>query len=95
MLHVYRFHFQVSQVTGAAFQGSYRNIHGTEQINGVLPQLVKPHLGIFRLADNDHFLLFELMDSVYALSLPDRGRLFPYGSKENSWSESWAALLPE
>lgn len=37
-----------------------------EQIYSVLPQLVKPHLGIFRLAHNDHFLLFELMDSVYA-----------------------------
>jgi hypothetical protein len=37
---------------------------GTEEINGILPELVIPVFGILRFADNDHFLLFKLMDSV-------------------------------
>ncbi len=39
---VNRFDLQVSQVAGAAFQRTNRNIQRTEQVNGVLPQLVKP-----------------------------------------------------
>ena len=60
------FTFRSAKVAGAAFQCSYRNIHGTEQIYGVLPQLIIPHGRFFRLTDNDHFLLLELMDTVNA-----------------------------
>ena len=41
----------------------------TEQINRVLPQLVEPHLGLFRLADNDHLLLLKLVDTIHAALL--------------------------
>ena len=62
--YVQRFNFKVCQVTGAAFQSTYRNIQGAEQIYSVLPQFIKPHRALFWFADNDHFLLFELMDTV-------------------------------
>ena len=47
------FYFQVSQVTGAAFQCSYRNIHGTEQVYCVLPEFVEPFHAVFRFAVDD------------------------------------------
>ena len=64
-LNIDRFYFQVSQVTGAALQSTNRDIHGTEQVYGVLPQFVIPHHAVFRFADNNHLLFLELMDTVY------------------------------
>ena len=63
-LNIDRFYFQVSQVTGAALQSTNRDIHGTEQVYGVLPQFVIPHHAVFRFADNNHLLFFELMDTI-------------------------------
>ena len=60
---------QVSQVAGAALERANRNVHRAEEVNGVLPQFVIPHLAFFRLADNNHFLLLELVDTVYAALL--------------------------
>ena len=50
---------------GLEERGVYRNIQGAEQIYSVLPQFIKPHRALFWFADNDHFLLFELMDTIY------------------------------
>ena len=60
------FHFQVCQVTRAAFQCTNRNIQGTKQINSVLPQFVKPHLAVLWIANYDHLLLLKLVDTVNA-----------------------------
>ena len=75
-LNVNRLDLQVSQVAGAALQGADRDIQRTEQVNSVLPQLIEPQGALFRLADNDHFLLLELMDAVYASLLDAVGALF-------------------
>ena len=74
-LYVHRLHLQISQVAGAALQSTYRDVHGTEQVYGVLPQTIKPHLAVLRLADYDHFLLLELVDTVYASLLQTVGAL--------------------
>ena len=58
-------YFQVSQVARTALKSTYRDIQRTEEVNRVLPQLVIPCLAVFRLADNDHFLLLELVYTVY------------------------------
>ena len=38
-LYIDGFYFQISQITGTAFQSTNRDIQGTEQLNSVLPQL--------------------------------------------------------
>ena len=75
-LYVYRLHLEVGKVTGAALKRSYRDIHGAEQIHGILPELIVPHHAVLGLADNDHFLLLELMDAVNAALLDAVRALF-------------------
>ena len=55
---------------------TYRNIQGTEQVHSILPQLIEPHLAVFRIAYNDHLLLFKLMDPVNASLLYAVSALF-------------------
>ena len=49
------FYFQVSQVTGAAFQGTNRDVQGAEELNGVVVHFFEPFWGFFRFAHNNHF----------------------------------------
>jgi len=84
---------QVSQVTRAALQSTNRDIHGTEQVYGVLPQFVIPHHAVFRFADNNHLLFLELMDTINT-TLLDAVCVFLYGSTESSWSGSEAVSPP-
>ena len=65
-LNVDGFYLEVCEVTGAAFECTNGNIESTEEVNGVFPELVKPVGAFLGLADNDHFLLFELVDTVNA-----------------------------
>ena len=65
-LHIAALDLKIGQIAAAAFQRAHRNIQRAEEIDGVLPKLLIPHHGIFGLADDDHFLLFELMDAIYA-----------------------------
>ena len=89
-LYVHRFHLQVSQIAGAALQSTYRDVHGTEQVYGILPQTIKPHLAVLGLADYDHFLLLELVDTIYAsllqavcaLLLTEAGRIAGQGLRQ-------------
>ena len=60
------FYLEVCKVAGAAFESTNGDVERTEEINGVLPELFIPHHAVFGLTYNNHFLLFELMDSVNA-----------------------------
>ena len=84
--NVHRLNFQVCEVAGAALERADRDIHAAEQVYGVLPELIIPLHGVFRLADDNHFLLFKLVDTVNAALLDAVCTFFPYGSTENSWS---------
>ena len=66
---------QVCQIAGAALQLPHGDVQGPEQLYTVLPHLLVPLLGVLRLADHDHFLLFELMDAVDAALLDAMGTL--------------------
>ena len=65
-LYVHGLDLEVGQVARAALQGADGDIHGTEQIYGVLPQLVEPYGALLGLADHDHLLLLKLVDAVHA-----------------------------
>ena len=65
-LYVNGLDLQICKVTGAALKCADRNIQSAEQVDCVLPELIEPHRAVFRLADNDHFLLLELVNSVDA-----------------------------
>ena len=58
-LNVTRFHFQICQITGTALQGTNRNIQTAEQIHRILPELVIPCFGFFRLTYHNHLLLLD------------------------------------
>ena len=75
-LDVQGFHLQVCQVAGAAFQRTDRDLKRTEIVYRILPEPVIPHIGVFRLADYNHLLLFKLMDPVYASLLDSVGPFF-------------------
>ena len=68
-LNVAGLHLEVSQIAGAAFERAHRNIQRAEEVYRVLPHDVVPLRGFLRLADNDHFLLLELVDAVNAALL--------------------------
>ena len=67
--HVQTLHLQVGQVAGAAFQRAHRNIQRAEEVHRVLPQAAEPLHALLRLAQHDHFLLFELVNAIYAALL--------------------------
>ena len=60
---------EVCQITRTAFELTHRDLHAAEQINRELPHLVVPVHTFLRLAENDHFLLLELVDAVNAALL--------------------------
>ena len=91
--YVYRLHLQVSQVTGAALQRTYRDVHGAEQVYGILPQTIKPHLAVLRLADYDHFLLFKLVNTVYASLLQAVGTLLLTEARRIAGQSLWQLIL--
>ena len=63
-LNVAGFDLQICQIAGTAFQLSDRNLHAAEQLYGKTPHFFIPGHGIFRSADNDHFLFLKLMNSI-------------------------------
>ena len=65
-LYVAAFYFEVSKVARAALECSYGDIERAEEVNGILPEFVIPGHAVFGFADNDHFLLFKLVDTVNA-----------------------------
>ena len=67
---------EVCEVAGAALESTNGNIERAEEINSVLPELIEPHGGFLRTANNDHFLLFKLVDTVYSPFLYTVGSLF-------------------
>ena len=67
---------QVSQIAGAALQLANGDLHGAEQLDRVLPQLIVPGHAVLGLADDDHFLLLKLVDAVDAALLNAVGTLF-------------------
>ena len=68
-LHVKRLHFQVGKVAGTTFQRPHRDIHRTEKVNRILPELIEPVHAVLRFADDNHFLFLELMNPVDAALL--------------------------
>ncbi len=67
---------QVSEVSGAACKLADRNVHRAEQLHGESPELLIPVHRLFRPADNNHFLLLELMDTVNTALLNSMCALF-------------------
>ena len=67
--NVHRLNLQVCEVARAALERADRDIHAAEQVYGVLPELIIPLHGVFRLADDNHFLLFKLVNTVNAALL--------------------------
>ena len=65
-LNVAGFDLQIGQIAGAAFELTNGNLHVAEQLNRIAPELVVPVHGFLRTADDDHFLLFKLVDAVHA-----------------------------
>ncbi len=68
-LHVDAAVFEIGKIARAAFERAHGDPHGDEQLDGVIPHPVVPHLALFGLADDDHLLLFELVDAVDAALL--------------------------
>ena len=68
-LDIAGFDLQIGQIAGAAFELTNGNLHIAEQLNRIAPELVVPVHGFLRTADNDHFLLFKLVDAVHAALL--------------------------
>ena len=68
-LDVAGFDLEVGQIAGAAFELPDRDLQIAEQLDRVAPELVVPVHGFLRTADDDHFLLFKLMDAVHAALL--------------------------
>ena len=68
--------FRSARSPGAALQRADRDVQRTEEVNGVLPQLIEPHRAFFRLADDDHFLFLELVDTIHAALLDAVRALF-------------------
>ena len=66
---VERLDLQVGEVAGAAFERADGDVHGAEEIDGVVPEAVEPHHAVLGLADHDHFLFLELVDAVHAAFL--------------------------
>ena len=65
-LHIAGLHLQIRQITRAALERAHRDIHAPEEVHRILPQPVIPHHRVLGLADHDHLLLLELMDTIYA-----------------------------
>ena len=70
------FYFEVCQIAGAAFQLSYRDVETAEEFYGKSPHFFIPGHGIFRFADDNHFLLFKLVNSVDTSFFNTMGSLF-------------------
>ena len=68
-LDIAGFDLEIGQIAGAADELTDRNFQIPEQLDGIVPQLLIPVVGVLGLADDDHFLLFELMDAVVAALL--------------------------
>ena len=68
-LNVKRLNLKVGKVAGATFKRSYGDIKATEKVNRVFPKLVVPIAAILRLTNNNHFLLFKLVNTVNAAFL--------------------------
>ena len=56
--------FKIRKVARAAAQLSYGDIQRTEQLHRVAPQLFVPFFAFFGAANDDHFLLLELVNTV-------------------------------
>ena len=70
------FDLEVGQVAGAALEGADGDVQAAEELDGVGPHLVVPVHGFLGLADDDHLLLFKLVDPVDAALLDAVGTLF-------------------
>ena len=66
---------QIGEIAGAALKLAHRNVHAAEELDGVAPELFVPVHALLRAADDDHLLLFKLVDAVHA-ALLDAVRAF-------------------
>ena len=67
---------QVGKVAGAALELAHRDIQAAEELDGVAPELLVPVHALLRAADDDHLLLFKLVDAVHAALLDAVRALF-------------------
>ena len=72
-LYVNALDLEVGKVARAALQRADRDIERTEEINRIMVKLFKLGRAVLRLADNNHFLLFKLVDPVDAALLNPMG----------------------
>ena len=60
---------EIGKITRAALKLTHRDLQRAEQLHAVAPHLFVPVHALLGLADNDHFLLFKLVDAVNAALL--------------------------
>ena len=65
-LNVAGLDLEVGKITRAALELPDGNLQIAEQLHRVFPELIIPVHRLFGLADDDHFLLFKLVDAVHA-----------------------------
>ena len=64
--HVNALYLEVCKIAGAALDRAHRNIQRAEKVHRIVPELIEPGRALLRLADDDHLLLFKLVDAINA-----------------------------